>query len=119
MTVSFDKTSSNSGGLTRLLWAVAALNLFDLISSCWLVSLYGIEIELNPLMRSLFEASPEKAVLFKLSLLIIYLIFTPLAARKNFKLAYRGTQFVVFVYTLAVVTHLVFYYQIGRSVVGG
>jgi len=119
MTVSFDKTYSNSGGLTRLLWAVAALNLFDLISSCWLVSLYGIEIEFNPLMRSLFETSPVKAVLFKLSLLIIYLILTPLAARKNFKLAYRGTQFVVFVYTLAVVTHLVFYYQIGRSVVGG
>ena len=58
MAVSFDKTSSDSGGLTRLLWAVAALNLFDLISSCWLVSLYGIEIEFNPLMRSLFEISP-------------------------------------------------------------
>lgn len=49
MTVSFDKTSSDSGGLTRLLWAVAALNLFDLISTCLLVSLYGIGIEFNPL----------------------------------------------------------------------
>ena len=119
MTVSFDKTSSNSVGLTRLLWAVAALNLFDLISSCWLVSLYGIEIEFNPLMRSLFEISPVNAVVFKLALLIFYLILIPLAAQKNYTLAYRGTQFVVFIYTLVVIAHLVFYYRLERLVVGG
>ncbi|MDR9757890.1 MAG: DUF5658 family protein [Thermoanaerobacterales bacterium] len=119
MAVSFDKTSSDSGGLTRLLWAVAALNLFDLISSCWLVSLYGIEIEFNPLMRSLFEISPVNAVVFKLALLIFYLILIPLAARRNYTFAYRGTQFVVFFYILAVAAHLVVYYQLGRLVVGG
>jgi hypothetical protein len=114
MTVSFDKTSSKfSGGLSRLLWAVAALNLFDLISTCWLVSLYGIGIEFNPLMRSLFEASPVNAAVFKLALLIFYLVLIPLAAKRNYTLAYRGTQFVVFIYTLAVVAHLVVYYQVG------
>jgi hypothetical protein len=110
MTVSFDKTSSKfSGGLSRLLWAVAVLNLFDLISTCWLVSLYGTGIEFNPLMRSLFEVSPVNAALFKLALLISYLILIPFAARRNYTLAYRGTQFVVFIYFMAVVAHLVVY----------
>jgi hypothetical protein len=58
--------------------------------------LYGNAIEFNPLMRSLFEAGPVNAVVFKLALLIFYLILIPFAARKNYKLAYRGTQFVVF-----------------------
>jgi hypothetical protein len=114
MTVSFDKTYSKfSGGLSRLLWAVAVLNIFDLISTCWLVSLYGAGIEFNPLMRSLFEVSPVNAAFFKLALLIFYLVLIPFAARRNYKLAYRGTQFVVFIYTLAVVAHLVVYYQLG------
>ncbi|MEG3068035.1 MAG: DUF5658 family protein [Syntrophaceticus schinkii] len=114
MTVSFDKTSSKfSGGLSRLLWAVAALNIFDLISTCWLVSSYGIGIEFNPLMRYLFETSPVNAALFKLALLIFYLILIPFAARRNYTLAYRGTQFVVFIYFMAVVAHLVVYYQHG------
>ena len=112
MTVSFDKTSSNSVRLTRLLWAVAALNLFDLISTFWLMSLYGVGIEFNPFMRSLFEVSPVNAVVFKLALLIFYLILIPLAARRNYTFAYRGTQFVVFIYILAVVAHLVVYYQL-------
>jgi len=113
MTVSSDKTSSKfSGGLTRLLWAVAVLNLFDLISTFWLMSLYGVGIEFNPFMRSLFEVSPVNAVVFKLALLIFYLILIPLAARRNYTFAYRGTQFVVFIYILAVVAHLVVYYQL-------
>jgi hypothetical protein len=113
MTVSFDKTSSKSSGrLSRLLWAVAVLNIFDLISTCYLISLYGTGIEFNPLMRSLFAASPLKAVVFKLALLIFYLILIPLAARSNYTLAYRGTQFVVLVYILVVFAHMVVYYQI-------
>ncbi|HHV33960.1 MAG TPA: hypothetical protein GXX59_00005 [Syntrophomonadaceae bacterium] len=75
--------------------------------------MYGNAIEFNPLMRSLFEAGPVNAVVFKLALLIFYLILIPFAARKNYKLAYRGTQFVVFIYILAVVAHLVVYYQLG------
>ncbi len=114
MTVSFDKTSSKfSAGLSRLLWTVAVLNFFDLSSTCWLVSSYGSGIEFNPLMRSLFEVSPVNAVLFKLALLIFYLILIPFAARRNYTLAYRGTQFVVFIYFMAVVAHLVVYYQHG------
>jgi hypothetical protein len=113
MTVSFDKTSSKSSGrLSRLLWAVAVLNIFDLISTCYLISLYGTGIEFNPLMRSLFAASPLKAVVFKLALLIFYLILIPLAARSNYTLAYRGSQFVVLVYILVVFAHMVVYYQI-------
>jgi magnesium-transporting ATPase (P-type) len=113
MTVSFDKTSSKSSGrLFRLLWAVAVLNIFDLISTCYLVSLYGIDIEFNPLMRSLFAAIPIKAAVFKLALLILYLILIPLAARSNYTLAYRGSQFVVLVYILVVFAHMVVYYQI-------
>lgn len=113
MTVSFDKTSLKfSGRLFRLLWAVAVLNIFDLISTCHLVSLYGTDIEFNPLMRSLFEASPVKAAVFKLALLIFYLILIPLAARRNYTLAYRGTQFVVFIYILAMAAHLLFYIQL-------
>mgnify|MGYP000853092119 FL=1 len=114
MTVSFDKTSSKSSGrLSRLLWAVAVLNIFDLISTCYLISLYGTGIEFNPLMRSLFAASPLKAVVFKLALLIFYLILIPLAARSNYTLAYRGTQFVVFIHFLAVFAHIVVYSQLG------
>lgn len=111
--------SSSTNNLSKMLWAVAVLNLFDLISTCLLVSLYGIGIEFNPLMRSLFEVSPVNAVVFKLALLIFYLILVPLAARKNYTLAYRSTQFVVFFYILAVAAHLVVYYQLGRLVVGG
>ena len=114
MKVSFDETSSKfAGGLSRLLVAVAVLNLIDLISTCWLVSLYGNVIELNPLMRRLFEVSPEAAGGFKLAVLGLYLLMIPLAARRNYLLAYRGTQFVVFIYILAVVAHLVVYYQLG------
>lgn len=105
--------SSSTNNLSKMLWAVAVLNLFDLISTCLLVSLYGIGIEFNPLMRSLFEASPVNAALFKLALLIFYLILIPFAARRNYTLAYRGTQFVVFIYFMAVVAHLVVYYQHG------
>lgn len=104
--------SSSTNNLSKMLWAVAVLNLFDLISTCLLVSLYGIGIEFNPLMRSLFEVSPVNAVVFKLALLIFYLILIPLAARRNYTFAYRGTQFVVFIYILAVVAHLVVYYQL-------
>ena len=111
--------SSSTNNLSKMLWAVAVLNLFDLISTCLLVSLYGIGIEFNPLMRSLFEVSPVNAVVFKLALLIFYLILIPLAARRNYTFAYRGTQFVVFFYILAVAAHLVVYYQLGRLVVGG
>jgi hypothetical protein len=114
MAVSFDKTSfKSSGRLFRLLWAVAVLNIFDLISTCYLVSSYGSGIEFNPLMRSLFEVSPIKAVVFKLALLIFYLILIPLAARSNYTLAYRGTQFVVFIYFLTVFAHIVVYSQLG------
>jgi inner membrane protein involved in colicin E2 resistance len=64
-------------------------------------------------MRSLFETSPVNAALFKLALLIFYLVLIPFAARRNYTLAYRGTQFVVFIYFMAVVAHLVVYYQHG------
>ena len=112
MSVSLDKTSSKcSGRLSRLLIAVAVLNLFDLISTYWLISLHGNAIELNPLMRTLFEFSPEAAVSFKLVLLASYLVLISLAARRNYSFAYRGTQVVVVIYSLAAVAHLVFYYQ--------
>ncbi|WP_408645691.1 DUF5658 family protein [Syntrophaceticus schinkii] len=52
------------------------------------MSSYGTGIEFNPLMRSLFEASPVNAALFKLALLIFYLILIPFAARRNYTLAY-------------------------------
>jgi hypothetical protein len=97
-----------------LLWAVAVLNLIDLISTCWLVGLYGNVIELNPLMRRLFEVSPEAAAGFKLVVLGLYLFLIPIAARRNYLLAYRGTQFVVFIYilTITMAAHLLFYIQL-------
>ena len=112
MTVSLNKTSSKfPGRLSRLLLAVTVLNIFDLVSTYWLVSLHGNAIEFNPLMRILFEVSPAAAASFKLALLASYLILIPLAARKNYSFAYRGTQVVVVIYSLAAVAHLVFYYQ--------
>jgi hypothetical protein len=108
-----EKRAIRLNKLSRLLIAVAVLNIFDIISSCCLVQMYGPTVEFNPLMRSLFLFSPVIAVLFKLSMLALYLILIPLAARKNYVLVYRGTQLVVFIYALLVAPHLLAYCQYG------
>ncbi len=68
--------------------------LFDLSVTCWLIQNFGISIELNPLLRLLFQINPALVLLFKFGILVLYLYIVPQSAQKNFYFAYRGTQII-------------------------
>jgi hypothetical protein len=97
-----------------LLVLVAALNVFDLTSTFWLSSIYGLQVELNPIMRHLLGMGQDVAVAFKLGVLTLFLMLMPQVGKKNYHLAYSGTFVVALIYGVIFVLHLIaIYHSIG------
>lgn len=90
-----------------LLAAILLLNLFDLWATIRLIGLYGLNVELNPLLQKLFSVSPSLAVSFKLLTLFLFLFLIPIGARINFLLAYRGCQLALVCLVPITILHLI------------
>lgn len=92
--------------LNLLLFTVAITTIFDLLSTLWLVKLFGNWAEWNPIMYRLFCISPKAVVVVKLILLVLFIMIIPIGAKKNYALAYRGTQIVVLVMIIITLMHI-------------
>lgn len=90
-----------------LLLIIIVLNLIDLIATCYWCTQFGYNIELNPLMRYLFSRSLLIGISFKFVILILFSMIIPLGSRKNFPLAYKGAQLVLFFYSLITCYHFI------------
>lgn len=97
------KTFLGLNNLKSRLWFVLTLNLFDLLATQLWISLFGTEVEGNPLARIMFE---NNTVYFYKIILIpamLYLLYKILPNHKN----YEWTTWVLFyVYAGIAVYHL-------------
>ncbi|MCR6545770.1 DUF5658 family protein [Dehalobacterium formicoaceticum] len=97
---------SSRSKLNILLIIVAILNIIDLLASWQLISKYGLEMELNPIMRWVFGFGLVPTVLVKMGMLLLFLIVITLGARKYFRLAYMGTWVVILVMGAVTLVHV-------------
>lgn len=95
------------GKLYLLLALLVYLNLFDLFSTLAWCSSYGYDLEFNPLMRYLFAMNPMAGVSFKILMVLLFVIIMSCAWRQNFQLVYRGTYFIVFIYSVLLCWHII------------
>lgn len=86
-----------------LLSLTILFNLFDLMVTLKLVSLYGKDIELNPIAKALMSNS-SNVIFFKLALLITFSI--TMYVYKDKTIAKVGNVFVFLIYGLLTCYHL-------------
>ncbi len=94
------------GKLYLLLAVLVYLNLFDLLSTLAWCGTYGFDQEFNPLMRYLFAMNPMTGISFKVLSVLLFVIIMRYAWRHNFQLVYRGTFFIVFIYSVLLCWHI-------------
>ena len=87
----------------RLL-TTSIFNTFDLIFTLFLVSLFGLEIEANPIGRVMLS---NPILLFISKIVVVNLFLLLLYKFRNFKLARVGSWIVFIVYGCLTLYHLV------------
>ena len=87
----------------RLL-TTSLFNTFDLIFTLFLVSLFGLEIEVNPIGR-LMLSNPILLLVTKIVVVNLFLVL--LYKFRNFRLARLGSWIVFIVYGCLTIYHLV------------
>ena len=84
--------------------STSLFNTFDLIFTLFLVSLYGLGIEANPIGRVMLS---NLILLFISKIVVVNLFLVLLYKFRNFRLARVGSWIVFGVYSLLTVYHLI------------
>ena len=90
--------------MKQRLISTSFFNTFDLIFTLFLVSLFGLEIEANPIGRVMLS---NPILLFISKIVVVNLFLLLLYKFRNFRLARVGSWIVFIVYSCLTLYHLV------------